>query len=101
MYQFFCRVKDVRPIARQGALFFLFIGAALVVDDLQSGFIDDGNAFFFGDGDHLRERGFQEHARDLGKFCARFAREFDVGIGAFGGVDDGIDVAFFRKAEVW
>ena len=81
------------PLSLRQLLFFF---SAFVVDDGKRGFVDQADSLFLGDLHHLRERRFQEDARDLGQLRARFFGEFDVGIDAFRRIDDGRDVAFLR-----
>ena len=76
-----CRKKGRRRNAA-APVFLLFFLTALVVDDGERRFVDEGDALFLGDIHHLLQGGFQEDARDLGEFGARTVRELDVGVDA-------------------
>lgn len=66
---------------------------AFVVDDGKSGLVDDRNALFFGDVDHLRKGGLEKHARDLDQFGARLVGKGNGRIDALGAIDHRFDVS--------
>ena len=82
-------------ILGSGSFLFLF-GTAFVVDDGERRLVDERNALLFGDLHHLRERGFEEYAGDLGQLCARLLGELYVRIDAFRRIDDRLHVSLLR-----
>lgn len=81
-------------ITLRGKNLLLFL-APLVVDDLQGGFVDERNSLFLCNVHHLRERGFQENARDFYEFCARLVRELYLGVDARSGVFHRLPIPLF------